>query len=188
MDVSLKQRLTGAAVLVALAVIVIPWLLDGSGLRPPPEVPPPPASPAGEAARLLQEPIEPLPEREEHLLAPAAPETAPAVMAPVGEEFPVPAEKGEQVPSKRDAEAKGVLQSWVVQVASFEKQEKARELRDRLRKEGLEAFVEPYRLSGEHILYRVRVGPFLDLSQAREAKIAINRRTGLHGYVAPHGE
>lgn len=44
MEPALKQRLLGAAVIVALAVIIIPFLLDGSGTEPVSEVPLPPES------------------------------------------------------------------------------------------------------------------------------------------------
>lgn len=42
MEPALKQRLLGAAVIVALAVIIIPFLLDGSGTEPVSDVPLPP--------------------------------------------------------------------------------------------------------------------------------------------------
>jgi len=52
MEQALKQRLVGAAVLVALAVILVPMVLDG-GYRPPPH------TPRNDMAPMPQEPAAP---------------------------------------------------------------------------------------------------------------------------------
>src|SRR5687767_5225453 len=88
MDQGLKERLVGAAVLVAIAVWLIPWVLDG------------PETPLESGASSLQLPAaeEPMPMRTQTLRlgdAPEEPEDAPATVAapppPAAEPEPVAA-------------------------------------------------------------------------------------------------
>lgn len=139
MDLALKQRLVGAIVLIALAVIFLPMLLDGSGQ--------PESHTVG---------VE-IPERVE---APASQFDAPDVESELSAGEPEPA---------IDSEAAGepAASGWVVQVGSFAREANAVVLRDRLRDEGFAAFVSEGVADGEPV-WRVRVGPLAEESEARQ--------------------
>ena len=81
MDVRLKERLIGAAVLVAVGVWIIPWVLDG-GQAPPAAVPSEPLD--------LPAPGEIAPVRTETLRLDAAPEES--LVRPAVPVAPAPAE------------------------------------------------------------------------------------------------
>jgi DedD protein len=91
MDQGLKERLVGAAVLVAIGVWLIPWVLDG------------PENPSENSTSSLQLPAaeEPVPMRtqtlrigspaEQQAAAPAAPQPEPSAAAPAAPESPAAA-------------------------------------------------------------------------------------------------
>lgn len=198
MNEQLKKRLVGAIVLVALAVIFVPMLLEGdkrsgipmfgSNVPEPPDsrvgmvdiplqVPPPPAYAPVVVEREL--PPEPAP--------PVAPEPVPApVVTPAPAQQPRPVAPVQPVKPAEVATATkpAGAESWAVQVGSFSEQANASRLRDSLRGKGYPAYVEQVKLvSGTS--YRVRVGPVLSRSDAEaiQAKLAkIDQR----GIVVPH--
>lgn len=189
MDDRLKRRLVGAVVLIALGVIFIPMILDGSGrssrLSMDVEIPPapvyevpdrlpplptatpdpaPPAAPRAEPrpeAKVKSLPDEPQPE------APTPPAPAPA---------PLASDTAEDAPPS----------AWVVQVGSFEDQAKAVALRDKLRKGGFTAFVEPHRAADDKSLYRVRIGPELKRESSEKVLARLKREQKLDGIVVSH--
>lgn len=186
MDERLKQRLVGAVVLVALAVIFIPMLLEGprdmgpSGSNLPP---PPPESLDEGSIEPLELPPPILPEDE----TPAPPEPAPAVEtpppaggpasapepAPAGK-APVPAATPEPAAPPVAAEpstppVEPALSGWVVQVGSFGREANALALRDKLRAKGYTAFVEKAR-TDKGLVFRVRVGPELERENAERLR------------------
>jgi DedD protein len=192
----LKQRLVGAAVLLALAVIFLPMLLDGSGrdagvsLReaippepefPRPEIAPPlaldgpPPAPAEETrpappreARNLPEPVPvPVPRSE-----PAAPER-PAEPAP------------QPAPVQPPADAATSPGGFAVQVGSFGEEANARAESQRLSALGFAAFVEPARADGR-ALYRVKVGPVAERSEAERLRDRMKDQINLQGIVVAH--
>lgn len=200
MDVHLKQRLTGAIVLVALGVIFIPMLLEGPNrtLVPEmdempepeilaPELPlepfPPVREPEPAKRAIITEPTgakvaeEPAPEQP----APSAKEPAPAptqsVVTPP-EPVPVPAQSA---PAKKPA-SQPLKGSWVVQVVSLSSKSNALALRDRLRKGGFATQVEQVRVDGK-TRYRVRVGPFLERAEADRARQQVAERFEQKGRV-----
>ncbi len=160
-DNPLRQRLVGAVVLVALAVIFIPMFLGGGreeeGARPVP--PEPPELAAGEPLEL------------EHVVeAPPPPEV---VRVPVDEDTPAAALPPEDAAAKapipppaKPAPAPPGARAFAVQVGSFRERRRALALRDRLRKAGYAAFVEAVTARGRTV-YRVRVGPEVKKSAAR---------------------
>src|SRR5690606_16822366 len=118
MEQRLKQRLIGAVVLVALAVIFIPMLLQGPIEREsssvPIEIPVQPA--IGARPQPAPEPRLPVAE------LPAADDPAPSREAEQPVQAPVAKEKPTAVPPKPAAAASQVppeLASWAVQVGSF---------------------------------------------------------------------
>jgi DedD protein len=195
-DDRLKRRLVGAVVLIALGVIFIPMILDGSGrssrLSMDVEIPPapvyevpdrlpplptaapdpaPPAVPRAESkpeATLKSIPDEPQPKSS---TPPSPTPPAPAPTPPVSDTAPA-----EDAPPS----------AWVVQVGSFEDQAKAVTLRDKLRKGGFTAFVEPHRAAGGKTLYRVRIGPELKRESSEEVLARLKREQKLDGIVVSH--
>lgn len=172
MEKRLKQRLLGAAVLVALAVIFLPMLLTGpverQALDVPIEVPP---RPRVTAAPTAPEPLDPIaaPSRAQPVATPEPPPVAEAAAdtesAPASDPAeatpPEPAPVVEPEPAPVDE----ALAAWAVQVGSFGSQVNAMGLRDRLREQGYSAYVES--ASEQSRFYRVRVGPVIDRSEAQ---------------------
>jgi DedD protein len=187
MDISLKQRLIGAIVLIALAVIFVPMLLDGSGhkeqiamgLNIPPEpefkfeepLPSLPDITADQGQTLSHQQAPQLPKpilqngREDKSTpsSDAVAFTAEASKATSSKRQPTlairppPARDVESKPEPRSASI-GDTQAWVVQVGSFKYKDNATALRDRLTAAGYAAFQEK---GGETRapIYRVKVGP-----------------------------
>jgi DedD protein len=199
MDQGLKERLVGAAVLVAIAVWLIPWVLDG------------PEDGGEMPASALQLPSaeEPMPMRTQTLKlgdAPepsagsAAPNTAPsadlhAVTAPPkatvdapkpaaeSRAEPKPEPEGEQTlaaatraPERASATPPkaepAVAGDWTVQLGSFEDEANAKRMAQRAGTFGYKAEVSSYR-SGARTLYRVRVGPQATKASADAAASAL---------------
>jgi DedD protein len=186
MDESLKARLIGAAVLVALAVLLIPELLSGrktaepqpadsaeargtrtftielnggspvGDLQPPPVAEAPAPSPAPVAVA-EQSAVEP------PVAAPPepTPEPAPEPVAP--REPPDVAKAPPATPVKPPVEtapapAAVTRGGWAVQVGAFGSATAAQRLVKDLQGAGYRAYVSPVTRSGK-TLHRVRVGP-----------------------------
>jgi DedD protein len=200
MDEAAKRRLVGAAVLVALAVIFVPMLVEQDAdddLGDPIVIPEPPsfdedASDGGLAAEdALPEPEDlmmPLPTPEPPASAAEPAEPAETVRA----EQPAPTEarpddtKQVAAPPERPAQPaasagpkpvpKGVS-AWVIQVASLGSPEAARGLQDELRAKGYPAFVEQATVRGQRY-YRVRVGPEIERARADQLAKRLASDTG----------
>ncbi len=186
----LKQRLVGAVMLVALAVIVIPWLLDGAGVeygyRPRmdiPERPPAPRSllPERPLARPAPQPQEAPASGGAQIERDAAP---PAGDAPVAAAADSEAEAEAAAPALADPQP-SPLRAWVVQVASVRSEPNARRLAEELRGAGFPAFVQTYGEAGER-RYRVRVGPVARRDQAQAVLERLAADHGQKGVVYNH--
>lgn len=190
MEITVKQRLAGAIVLIALGVIFIPMLLDGAGmkekdrleLRMPPkpkydfprhieEVPLPepaeedvPEKPVASATENANPPSKPTPKKTV--------EVSPEPQEPVKEESP-PA-----VPVNRNP----ALDSYVIQVGSFGDRKNALLLRDKLRKAGFTAFVESVTSQGK-VMTRVKVGPVVKRSEAEDLVQRLDKQMKLQGQI-----
>jgi DedD protein len=175
MEQQLKQRLVGAIVLVSLAVIFIPVILEGPDDELAPrfqelpetpqvdynasiEMPLPAARPADESADADVQDVEPV-------TAPVASETPQAPVAAVPE--PPPPAATPAAPQPAPAAAKTVREppsGWYAQVGSFSQLDNASSLQDTLGKAGHQAHVQQVATVSGHS-YRVLVGP----SASREA-------------------
>ena len=181
MDESLKARLIGAAVLVAVAVLVIPELLSGRKTAEPAAVDPAAArgtrtftielnGGSTTSGDLQQPPVAEAPVSEPVAVAerPAA-EPPQAARAEPPPEPPVPrappsvaetqpptstAPPVEAVPAAAPVTRGG----WAVQVGAFGSAAAAQRLVTELEGAGYRAFVSPVTRSGK-TLHRVRVGP-----------------------------
>ncbi len=167
MDPKLKQRVVGATILSALAVIFVPMIFDDSGSNPGapdfaiPEIP-------AELEKAAPEPARHLSDAE--LAAP------PALASD-----PVP---DESTPANPGNEKQPSLRSWIIQVGSFTKTENADSLRDQLRQAGYPAYVETGSSQGT-TKFRVRVGPELDRERAVSQRDAIALKIKVKGIVLP---
>jgi DedD protein len=209
MDSRAKQRLTGAVILVALFVLLVPELLKGPrGTEAPPGAPSdegmrrytidlnastPPARADNSAALEPAVVLPPVAENTQPRAAPgesAAPAGQPPEPAPVAAAAAVPAKPmpapATPVPveTPRPAIATPVERgSFVVQLGSFGSRDNATRLVRDMTAKGFAAFVAPI-TSGGRELYRVRVGPTRDRASA-EALAAQLRRVGQSGAIVP---
>lgn len=175
-DSPLLQRIVGAAVLVALGVIFIPALLDGSGYRQRQlqkiEVPDKPAFPP-----LRQKTVAPI---ASPVKKPATPAKPSAASAAGGEK---PARKS--LTQKRRDHHKAAIHAYALQVGTFSKRENAERLRDRLRKAGYAAFVAP-EVESNGQRFKVRIGPELEKSRLLAIQKKLRKSMKLKGYVVNH--
>ena len=161
MDASLKQRLVGAAVLVALAVIFLPLLVKGpapdSGvsdvsLRVPPE----PKAPDGTVTQDLP------------LVAPSA---APAGGVAGMPEAATPVEAASAAPAVESAPLAAVAAGgFAVGFGNYASEGDADKVIAALRAAGLPGYREPITLGGR-AAQRVRIGPFADRATAESARL-----------------
>ncbi len=194
MNEQVKQRLVGAVVLVSLAVIFIPMLLDGgddsSMSRYGSNIPPKPDFDF-EPLEIPLQSIEPVAVDRPRVIDKPEPAEAeppkPAVTKPV-QSKPVEAPKTvttKPTTSTAKPAATGDPVTWVVQVGSFSQSDNALALRDKLRKNGFTAFVEKYRDKGK-TSYRVRVGPELKRETAEKHLQQLATKLQIKGIIMGH--
>jgi len=199
MDPQLKQRLVGAAVLIALAVLIIPAFLEQDSPAPAPlvkrDMAPMPvddlpatltpvdpdvieeissgmtATSAELGARLP--PSDPLP-------VPPVAATAPAESGALSTPHAEPAVTDTPVPAASLPPARAG--DWVIQLGSFTSQDNATTLQERVRKAGFGAYIAPLATSGKPS-YRVRVGGSTNRQEAERVHARLSRELGFSGMV-----
>lgn len=200
MERVLKERIIGAIVLVAIAILVVPVFLDGPPVQGEmvSDVVPLPGqdSSADVRTQVLDRdrdtpvPDQPAPQRQ----TPAAKPVAQAVVQETEADTPEPVTP---VPAKPDPEPETPVAApavtsattsttgmWAVQVGAFGKQEGAESVAADLRKQGFAAFISQSPTSSG-VLHRVRVGPQKDRESA-EAMAQRLSSAGHKGQVVPH--
>ena len=194
MEKGLKERLVGAAVLVIIAVIFIPMLLDDrqdkdiiiteTNIPPKPENIPIPPEETDFSSRIVPlQPDQPVSgEIEKPELDQAPPE----------EEFedtttqqPEPISTIAPVMESEELAAGVGLTAWVVQLGSFSSKENAESLNNKLRKAGFRSFVEPLAQKNS-TAYRVRVGPEIKRADADALNEQIKKSLHLEGIIVPY--
>ena len=160
MEKTLQQRLVGAVVLVALGVILVPALLDGSGYK-------------SRHDRSIDIPVKPL-----------LPSLKEVKVEPVAIATPVDTRKKKVEQMKKDVPPKPI-ESWALQVGTFNQQENALAFRDQLRKEGYLAYSETSESKGKKS-YRVRIGPELEKSRLEKLKVKLKADKKIDGYIIKH--
>jgi len=204
MEQGLKERLVGAAVIVILAVIFIPMLLDDTedqevvitetNIPPKPENMPLPPSvderiiPADSnfSSRIIpvqEEPAveevkEPVVQKTEEAVPPAEKKetTSPKPAQTAGQ-------KSAAAAGKNDEPATNVgVSAWVVQLGSFSSEKNAQELNQKLKQAGFRSFVEPLKQNNT-TSYRVRVGPELRRSDAQIIKEKLKSTMQIEGII-----
>lgn len=198
----MKKRLTGAIVLVALAVIFVPMMLDDkdairdAGVER--EIPVEPVATFREdmIPDSRQDAIDSnqgLTEQERRYELPVGEEQgSPESSMPVAEanvttippastqQSPTHVEKPKTVTDPSPAAPSG--KGWVVQAGSFGQSANAEKLVNQLKKGGRTAFIEKIDVSGK-TLYRVRVGPMESREAADKELAAIEKEFNLKGKV-----
>jgi DedD protein len=200
MDRRVKERLIGAAILVALAVLVVPELLSG----------PKPAAPAAGLAAIAPEPTRnvtvdlttskaPASETETPADRDAAPTPATAIISPspasaaptqpatsasahVAPTVAAPAPAVETAaPPPTSSRA-----AWAVQLGSFASRANADNLSRKLKGQGFPVYVLPGG-SGTSARYRVRVGPLADRDSAERTAGKLKSIGQIPSLVPPAG-
>jgi DedD protein len=207
LDKAYKQRMVGALVLVALAVIFLPMLFSRQDEQRQVTVEAPAAPQAPAMPQVQVEPVvvpepqalpqEPVPSDDEiaQQEAPAVP-SAPVAPAPVAKPAapaPVPALAAKPAtapaqpitaaPGKPDTtqsrvDANGLSVSWSVQLASLSNRESAEKLQKTLRSQGYNAYIRT--ADGKN---RVFVGPLIERAEADRLRDLLNRQQNLKGFV-----
>jgi DedD protein len=184
LDKGLKQRMVGALVLVALAVIFLPMLFSREDELKHVVVEAPPMPQAPSAPEVALEPVkvpEPQPTAEEPLsprevippVEPLTTQTAPPAAVP-GNEPSATAPKAAE--SHLDANTLPV--SWSVQLASLSSRAGAESLQQTLRSKGYNAYIRS--VDG---MNRVFVGPLVERAEADRLRDLLGRQQKLNGFV-----
>ena len=196
MDQNIKNRLVGVVVIFALAVIFLPMILDGSGVRREHQeivIPPQPlvtANPEFEQKIVeLQAKVDDLPDLEPRYIdEKSAADTIQRSDQADQDDSSEPTVKQAAEPKaenkKEPAPAtKTGGDSWVLQVGSFQDRGKALAVRDQLRQSNIASvFIEQFKNDGT-ASYRVRLGPFLNRDQTRVAQNKIKAKHDIDGII-----
>ena len=208
MDQMLKQRLIGAIVIISLAVIFVPMILEGPedelsprthDMPPPPtidyqaevDLPVPVESPEpaeSPAATVTEQEVSAIPEPS----SPQPEAVTSQAEAPVKQPEPVesattpkPAvvkQSPPKAPAKTAAMPAITPGAWVLQVGSFSQQANATSLRDRLKKSGYQASMQDVKGADGHV-YRVLIGPVNDRQAAEKLRDKLAREQKLAAMV-----
>lgn len=198
-DKGLLQRVVGALVLLALAVIFVPMLLNREDENPQvsmeaPTMPETPAAPVIEP-QPVEVPTpgsEPFPEEyeiiEEAPVTSVETPTTPIEPAPVLAEPPVTPAPPQASPAssappaaaapEQRLDAANLPVSWSVQLASLSSRENAESLQKTLRTQGYNAYIRT--VGG---MNRVFVGPLIERAEANRLRDVLQRQQKLDGFV-----
>jgi DedD protein len=208
LDNAYKQRMVGALVLVALAVIFLPMLFSRQDEQRQVRVEAPAAPQASAVPQVQVEPVavpepqslpqEPIPSDEEIAqeqapsmpIAPSVPVTpaAPPVVASKSVTAPALAKPATAQPvapavaipdaSQSRIDANGLSVSWSIQLASLASRQSAESLQKTLRSQGYNAYIRT--ADGKN---RVFVGPLIERAEAERLRDLLSRQQNLKGFV-----
>jgi DedD protein len=192
MDRSVKERLVGASILVAIVVLVVPELLSG----------PKPAAPLPAPNAIAPEPIRnvtvdlatskaPAPSDVEPPTAALPPTAGAAAGAAAGAESGSPgpaasaaAASAAAAPVETPAPSPISVARWAVQLGSFANRANADNFVRQLKAQGLTAYVSSGG-SGQSLRYRVRIGPLADREAADRTASKLKSLGHVSTIVAP---
>lgn len=198
-----RHRIIGAIIVVSLAVILIPMILDErdapSQLKDANEIPRRSADAEEADTRVVVTPVGELgadkgkaTADDAKAPATASPAPAPESKAPLPEPPPVARESAPAVakppvakPAERPAEkatATPADGSWYVQVGVYSNRDNAQRVVEKLKGRGFSVVTDTVKIEGGKAT-RLRVGPYRDKSAAEKAAARIEKDTGLHGMV-----
>ncbi|WP_034023021.1 SPOR domain-containing protein [Pseudomonas aeruginosa] len=184
----LKQRIVGALVLIALAVIFLPMLFtrEDESRQVVVEAPPRPQSPAMPSVEVQPTEVPELQPGEEGIAPEIVEEGSPAAARqpsqPIGGLPPSqpqpPAEPPSPPPAEKRLDANNLPQSWSVQLASLSNRARAEELQKTLRSQGYNAYIRSF--DG---MNRVFVGPVIQRAEADRLRDQLSKQQKLNGFV-----
>jgi DedD protein len=195
MDQNIKNRLVGIIVIFALAVVFLPMILDGSGVRKDKfevVIPPPPAVDANPEfdTRIIElnAEAEAIPELEQRFVDEVS--SAEQVEPKSATKETSAKKKADSEVAKAPASPTAAVEpskvggdSWVLQVGSYQDRKKALVQRDKLRKSNVSAvFIEQFNVN-QKPSYRVRLGPFINREQTRVAQNKIKAKHDIDGII-----
>jgi DedD protein len=194
----MKQRLTGALVLVALAVIIVPLVLDfrqdyDRGITST-NIPPEPDDFRVEVFNFDKSTDINVPDLpvDDIVQTPASQTPSPA-RADADDTDGAQTEVRSRVTELRNRRSDSKdgnaatagqprAEAWVVQLASLTREANAQALQERVRKKGLHAFIVRGQVNGK-TMYRVLVGPELLRSNAEKQRQRLRDEINLNGLV-----
>lgn len=160
METPLQQRIVGAIVLVALGVIFIPALLDGSGYK-------------SRHNRSIEIPARPV-------FPPISQDRVEPVATPLDKKI---TEQKQQQAKRKAPPAE--LQEWMLQVGTFGNKDNATKYRDELRGKGFTTHVIEDKAKGK-TSYKVRIGPEVEKKRIEALRDKLKQQ-GIDGYIVSHG-
>jgi len=169
---NLTHRLVGALVLIALAVILVPMILDFSAGQHP------------SAGR------DNIPEKPRDFRIEEVPLIAPGDVGLLAGDAESAAAQGagstEAPAGRADTPLTGKPPAWVAQVGSFASEENARVLRDQLRAKGYRSvFIDRDMIGGKPV-WRVRIGPEMERSRSEQVRERLALEMKLEGVVVSY--
>jgi DedD protein len=169
---NLTHRMVGALVLIALAVILVPMILDFN---------------AGQGPLSNRDVI---PEKPRDFRIEEVPLIAPGdATFPAGDAESAAAQGAGPADASAivaDKPVTGKPPAWVVQVGSFSSEGNARVLRDQLRAKGYKAvFIDRDMIGGKPVL-RVRIGPEMERVRSEQVRERLSREMKLEGVVVSY--
>ncbi len=204
LDKGLKQRIVGALVLLALAVIFLPMLftredelrqvrIDAPAMPQTPEMPPVEmeAVPVPEPQVLPEEPVPPLDGSGQASALPVAPAEQPGTPGQPAQPQP-PAQpqaqpqQAQAVPpaatppkaEEKRLDPNGLPVSWSIQLASLSNRASAEKLQQTLRNQGYNAYIR-----SADGMNRVFVGPVIERAEADRLRDSLSRQQKLNGFI-----
>lgn len=191
MLIGLKERLIGAAVLVVLAIIIIPWVLKGGS---------PPSTTVTQPLALPQATTAPAAESTYHMALSGPADAGTRPVAADAQRASVAATRQVVTPVVRQPKATkpsaptvtpapathaAIHGKWAVQAGSYANERNARAVERKLAKRGYHAYISRYHKSGR-TYYRVRVGPYADRAAAERVVSGVARAFGGRAEVVPN--
>ncbi len=161
MNDGFRQRLVGAIVLICLALVIWPMIFTDV------------ESPIVDRRSQIPD----MPEFERYTIEqPVKPEVA----APTNTDVITDSTLGPG--EEQGLDRRGLPVSWVLQVASFSKEENAQELKRKLQQKGYKAFIKTVK-AGASTSSRVYTGPKLNKTQLAKDKKAIDKAYKLKSVI-----
>lgn len=169
MDDGLKQRIIGALVLLAIAIIFVPVFFDQERIVPLDRTTQVPLAPEIEPVEITP----PVAHNKEEFEPAVPPET-----------MFIPDEEREEtdLPEEPKLSVSGTPESWVLQVASYRFETHAAETRDKLIAEGFASYTRNVETS-KGVMTRLYVGPKLNKATLLEDKKQIDEKYGVDTIV-----
>lgn len=172
MSSPLQNRLVGTLILVALAVIIIPDVLDGEKKGPVEPMETIPLKPAVEKPETLSDTTVAEPVTVE--------EASSNVEKTADEASPVNEDNDVQAPPREPAEFATDGKAWVIQLGAFSQEDSVKRLISQLQAKGFAAYSQ--KASGGSLI-RVLVGPDTSKSELEKQLTPLKELTGLEGKV-----